>query len=157
MTAEKEWTKCPKLIAFDWRHFLAQTSNMPIHAMCDIRALPLFLSDVLTGCPNGQAASFDCARIRVPKYILKPSDDGTLIVKDQLLANRLIQIDVWCRRAYKSVLTPATEDKSSFVRKSFVKNLVRKTELQPLCFKLPIYRRFFFLTTEGHIDVICIY
>jgi len=57
-------------------------------------------SDALTGwfAPGGQADRFDFAGIRVPKYILRPSYDGALIVKEPFLDIQSISIDVWCRR-----------------------------------------------------------
>jgi len=60
---------------------------------------------------------FDCAGIRVPKYILKPPDGGTLIVKERFGCSVnpdrcLVQIidPVYCGARYALTLT--TEDES---------------------------------------------
>jgi len=41
---------------------------------------------------------FDCAGIRVPKYILKLPNGGTLIVKERFDCSVNFYRCVWCRR-----------------------------------------------------------
>ena len=123
-----------------------------IHKWCFIRRYPCSApcpSDDLTGWILIQAAYFDCAGIRVLKYILKLSNDSKLIVKEPFgysvnLYRCLVQtlLAYWLSRR-------KTQDRTigSFVKAS----LTFWTDTFYALF--PIYRRSFFLTTEGHIDV----
>ena len=70
-----------------------------------------------------------------------------------LLTTQLFPIDVWCRRAIWRLWRPWLKTKAG-TNESFVKNSEAMTEFSLFIFAFPIYRIFFSLTNEGHIDVI---
>ncbi|MBN1931194.1 MAG: hypothetical protein JW786_06255 [Desulfobacterales bacterium] len=80
MTAKKSGP-IPEAHGFDWRQFPDRTPYLDT-LIRDDRVLPLFPSDALTGWDLPKPIRFECAGIRVLKYILKLPNGGMLDVKE---------------------------------------------------------------------------
>jgi hypothetical protein len=98
---------------------------------------------------------FDCAGIRVPKYILKPPDGGTLIVKERfghaigvINPDRCLVQTRHKKRADSHDRRRKPEPTSRLSR-----NLIRRRKIYSLFLGFRSMGVVFFLTTEGHIDV----
>ncbi len=150
LTAKKEWTKYPKLVALDWRHLPAPSTDTDI-LIVDDRVLPLFrVTPEPDARSGGRADFFDCAGIRDTKYIPKPSEGGTLIVNEPFGGSVnpdscLVQTRYSKRAdAHNRRCKPEPANRLSG-------NPIERRKI--FSFTFPIEGTSFFLTPEGHIDV----